>query len=368
MRNLAAIFLMGGMFLMAQEPVDFSGWLKQGVEQFQTAHYADAASSFEHAVALDSSKPGARLYLATSYMQQYIPGSTAPENQLMAQRAGDEFQRVLAMEPSNKIALSSIASLNLNQKKWDEALGWYGKLIDADPSNADAYYTLGFVAWSKWYPVYSQARKDAGMRPETPGPLPDANVRASLNSQYGPMLQAGIDALNKALEINPEYSDAMAYINLLIRERADLRNSVAECQQDVATADEWVRKAIATKKAKAEQRTSSANFVPPPPPPSPYSQTSIIVRPETPKRIRIGSNVQDANVITRVPPEASSLHGDVLLAVIIDKEGSVMDMRVNEGHPMLIRPAMDAVKQWKYRPTLLNGAPVEVETTVKLTF
>ena len=93
-----------------------------------------------------------------------------------------------------------------------------------------------------------------------------------------------------------------------------------------------------------------------------------VVRPETPKRIRIAGNVQDANILTRVPLEATNYHGDVLLAVIIDKEGNVMDMRVNEGHPMLIRAAMDAVKQWKYRPTLLNGAPVEVETTVKLTF
>jgi TonB family protein len=286
----------------------------------------------------------------------------------VAQRAGDEFQRLLSMDPSNKIAMSSIASLNLNQKKWDEALGWYEKLIDADPSNADAYYSLGFVAWSKWYPVYSQARKDAGMRPETPGPLPDAAVRSSLNSQYGPMLQAGIDALNKALEINPEYADAMAYINLLIRERADLRNSVAECQQDVATADQWVQKALAVKKAKAQQRTSSANFVPPPPPPSPYSQTSIIGRPEMPKRIRISGNVQDANVITRVPLEATSVRGEVVLDVIISKEGNVTEIRVNQGNPSLIRPAMDAVKQWKYRPTLLNGTPVEVETTVKLTF
>jgi TonB family protein len=366
MRNLAAIFLAGGSFLMAQDPVDFSGWLKQGVEQFKTAHYPKAVISFQRAIALDPSKPVAHLYLGTSYMQQYIPGATSPENELTAQHAGEEFQRVLAMEPSNRVALGSLASLNLNQKKWDEALEWYGKLIEADPSNADAYYTLGFVAWSKWYPIYSQPRRDAGMKPETPGPLPDAAVRSSLNGQYGPMLQAGIDALNKALQINPQYDDAMAYLNLLIRERADLRDSVAECQQDVATADEWVQKALATKKAKAQQRTTSANFVPPPPPPPPPQ--AGVVRPPTPSRIRIAGNVQDANILTRVPPEASNLHGDVLLAVIIDKEGNVIDIRVNEGNPMLIRPAMDAVKQWKYRPTLLNDTPVEVETTVKLTF
>jgi hypothetical protein len=353
MRVLALLVLGGGMCLQAQDPVDYSGWLKQGVEQFQAGRYAAAVSSFERAATMESSKPVARLYLATAYMQQYVPGANSPENVIVAQRAEEEFRRVLEMEPQNKVALASIASLNLNQKKWDEALGWYGKLIDVDPSNADAYYTLGYVAWSKWYPAYSQARKDAGMKPQDPGPLPDAAVRQALNAQYGPMLQAGIDALNKALEINPAYDDAMAYVNLLIRERADLRDTVAENRQDVAIADQWVQKALAAKKAKAEQRNSATNFAPPPTPP---------------RRIKIGGNVQQAKLITRIPPAASNLKGEVVLAVIIDEQGGVRDIRVMEGHPLLIRPSIEAVKQWKYQPTLLNGVPVEVETQVTLTY
>jgi hypothetical protein len=63
--------------------------------------------------------------------------------------------------------------------------------------------------------------------------------------------------LQKALEINPQYDDAMAYMNLLIRERADLRDTAVECKHDVAIADEWVQKALATKKAKAEQRSAN---------------------------------------------------------------------------------------------------------------
>ena len=337
------------------------GWLNQGVSHFKAARYPEAVAAFERAAAMDSSNPVARLYLGTAYMQQFIPGAASPENLLTAQHAEEQFLRVLELEPQNKIAMSSIASLNLNQKKWDEALGWYGKVIAADPSNADAYYTLGFVAWSKWYPVYAKARKDAGLRPEAPGPLPDAGMRQSLNSQYGPMLQAGIDALNKAMEINPEYDDAMAYMNLLIRERADLRDNVAEYQQDVASADQWVQKALATKKAKAARRQESLGMTgaPPPPPPPPPNQ---------PARIRIGGNIQESKLINRVAPAPTSLRGDVVLSVVIDRTGAVKDIAVVQGHPMLIPAAIDAVKQWKYQPTLLNGNPVEVATEVTLKF
>jgi len=365
MRQLACLMLSGAMCLMAQEPIDYNGWMNQGVQQFKAARYADATASFERAAAMDPSRPTAYLYLGTSYMQQYIPGAASPENLLLAQRAEEQFRRVLEIDPRNKTALSSLASLTLNQKRFDEALGWYGKVIAADPANADAYYTLGFVAWSKWYPEYAKARASAGLKPQDPGPIPDAGVRQSLNSQYGAMLQAGIDALNKALELNPEYDDAMAYLNLLIRERADLLDSVAEYQQDVAVADQWVQKALAVKKAKAERRSTAAGLSvpPPPPPPTPF--------PAAQQRIRIAANVQEASLIQRVeptPPAGVNVHGDVVLAVVIGREGTVQEIQVMQGHPMLIRPALDAVKQWKYRPTLLNGNPVEVATQVTLQF
>ena len=356
--------------LGAQDPVDYRGWLNQGVQQFKAQDYAAAIVSFERAAAMDPSKPVVHLYLGTAYMQQVVPGAVTPENQVAAQRAEQSFRRVLDIEPRNTVALSSLASLNLNQKKWDDALGWYEKLIVADPSNADAYYTLGFIAWSKWYPPYSQARSNAGLRPEAPGPLPDPSVRQAMMSQYGPMLQAGIDALNKALDINPQYDDAMAYMNLLIRERADLRDSVAEWRQDVETADQWVQKALAAKKAKAAARSGGGTgfAAPPPPPPPPGSSAAASARPDMPKRIRIGGNVQEAKLITRVPPAASTYKGTVVLNVVIDKTGSVREIQVVDGHPMLIQLSLDAVKQWKYQATLLNGEPVEVETQVTLNY
>lgn len=343
--------LAGGTSLMAQDPVDFNGWLKQGVRQVRGGQYPEAVVSFERAVALDYSKPIAHLYLGTAYLGQYIP-SAEGESPRVEQRAEDEFQRVLAWEPSNKLALSSIAWLKLSQHNLDEALDWYGKIIRADPSNADAYYTVGFILWSKWYPIWAQARSDAGLAPETSGPIPDAAVRSFLWSRYGAMLQTAIDSLSKALEINPRSTDATAYLNLLIRERAELRDTAAEYQQDLVTAEQWMQKASDM----ADQREMFAYLVPPPSPPPPD------------KRVQLAANAAEANIVTRIPPVRSNFRGDVILAVTIDSEGNVTDVRMKEGHPMLIGSAIDAVQQWKFRRTLVNGSPVGVQNIIKVTF
>ena len=64
----------------------------------------------------------------------------------------------------NEVAIASIAALYLNQKKWDEAQQWNEKLVAINPNNADAYYSLGFIAWSKWYPAYGTARANQRRR------------------------------------------------------------------------------------------------------------------------------------------------------------------------------------------------------------
>ena len=232
--------------------------LNQGVVAFKNAQYPEAVEHFKTAVELDPNFPTARLYLATAYMQQYIPGADSPENTQMATAAYDQFMKVLENDPKNVVAIASVASLYLNQKKWDDAQQWNEKLTAADPNNADAYYSLGFIAWSKWYPVYGTARANLGMRQEDPGPIKDKKVRDDLKARFGPTIDAGLQALDKALQINPDYDDAMAYENLLIRERADLTDTKEEYAQQTKIADDWVQKALATKKRKAEQKAKTA--------------------------------------------------------------------------------------------------------------
>src|SRR6185369_14156988 len=126
--------------------------LNKGVNAFKSAQYAEAVEHFKIAVDLQPDFAVARLYLATAYMQQYIPGANSPENNQMAQAAHDQFMKVLEKDPKDKVAIASIASLYLNQSKWDDAKQWYERLIGVDPNNQDAYYSLGFIAWSQWYP------------------------------------------------------------------------------------------------------------------------------------------------------------------------------------------------------------------------
>ena len=232
--------------------------LNKGVQAFKNAQYADAVESFKTAVELDPNFPTARLYLATAYMQQYIPGADSPENNRMAQAAHDEFMKVLEQTPNDKVAIASLASLYLNQKKWDDAQKWYEKMAAVAPNDPIPYYSQGFIAWSKWYPEYGTARAKLGMKQEDPGPIKDKKVKEQLKAQYGPVIDGGLQALDKALQIDPEYDDAMAYENLLIRERADLADNKDEYEKQTKIADDWVQKALATKKAKAEKKANSS--------------------------------------------------------------------------------------------------------------
>jgi tetratricopeptide (TPR) repeat protein len=246
--------------------------LNQGVQAYKNTKYPEAAEHFKKAVALDPTNINGRLYLATSYMTQYIPGAASPENLELATEAKKQFMTVLETKgnETDKTALASLASLSYQQaqgipdldgklKKLDESKEWYLKLIAADPQNKEAFYSLGAIVWLKWYPAYQTARAEAGMKPEEPGPLKDKKAKARLTEEYGGMIEDGLKNLQHALDIDPHYDDAMAYMNLLIRERADLAESEDQYKKDIALADNWMQRALDTKKEKAEKAAKAGN-------------------------------------------------------------------------------------------------------------
>jgi tetratricopeptide (TPR) repeat protein len=204
-------------------------------------------------------------------MSQWIPGATSPENLAFAQMAKDEFLKVLEKDDKNTTALASLASLAYNQasslsgeekvKKFDEAADWYKKLIAADPKNKEAYYSLGVIAWAKWYPALMTARAELRMKPEDPGPVKDKKVKEELKAKYSAMVDDGIANLQKALDLDKEYDDAMAYMNLLIRERADLVDNPDDYKKQIEVADSWVQKALDTKKLKAARTPTTGGIV-----------------------------------------------------------------------------------------------------------
>jgi len=254
---LAAAMILAGTgcnFLKSRDHIN------QGIASYRNAKYGEAVDHFEKAIQLDPANPTPRMYLATSYMVQWIPGAESPENLEYARKAKEEFLKVLDKDPNEKTALAYLATLAFNQAlslggeekmKMFEAAKWQHRRLEVDPKEKEAYYTLGVIAYQKWIPALMNARSNLRMRPEDPGPLKDKKVKDELQMQYGGVVDEGMMDLNKALEIDPEYDDAMAYLNLLTRERADLLDSQDEYKKQVEIADGWLQKALDTKKIKA---------------------------------------------------------------------------------------------------------------------
>jgi tetratricopeptide (TPR) repeat protein len=228
--------------------------LNKGVANFRNAQYTDAVENFKTAVDLDPNYVTARQYLAVAYFQQYVPGAESPENRQIWQAAYDQFQRVVDQDPKNTLAIGYIASLYFNRKDWPNAQRWYEKLISIEPSNKEAYYNLAVITYWEWYPEYNKARQALNMKQDDPGPFKDKKVREDLAARFGPMIDVAQKNLDKCLQLDPEYDDAMTYKNLLIRERADLADNKDDYAAQVKTADEWFNKALATLKIKADRK------------------------------------------------------------------------------------------------------------------
>jgi protein TonB len=109
----------------------------------------------------------------------------------------------------------------------------------------------------------------------------------------------------------------------------------------------------------------------PPPPPPPVKKEE---KPPTPQRIRVGGNVQSAKLVRQPKPvypplaKQARIQGTVRFQAIIGKDGTIQNLQLVSGHPLLVPSATEAVKQWVYQPTLLNGEPVEVVTQIDVNF
>jgi len=227
--------------------------LNKGVLAYKNAKYEEAINHFQQAVSLDPTLLNARLYLATAFAQQYIPGADAPDNNKMAEQAIDQYKEVLQRDPKNVNSVKGTAYLYLQMKQFDKAKEFYRKATELDPNDPEPYYSVAVIDWTQTYQPRMEERAKLGLKPDEP--LKDKKVCAALKEKNGSNIQEGIDNLNKALQLRPDYDDAMAYMNLMYRERADVKcDDPAGRAADLKTADEWVDKTLAVKKAKAEKQ------------------------------------------------------------------------------------------------------------------
>jgi len=235
--------------------------LNKGVASYKNAKYEEAIDHFQQAVSLDPRLIVARLYLATAYAQQYIPGVDTPDNVRLAELSIEQYKYVLGTNPPRDLQINSnkgIAYLDLQMKRFDDAKAAYRKAMELDPNDPEPYYSVAVMDWTQTYQPRMEARAQLGLKPEdalNPKNKDQNKVCADLKQKNWPTIQDGIDSLNKALQLRPDYDDAMAYMNLMYRERADVEcDDLSTRAADLKTADDWVDKTMATKKAKAEKQ------------------------------------------------------------------------------------------------------------------
>jgi Tfp pilus assembly protein PilF len=233
--------------------------LNKGVQAYKNSKFEQAIDHFQQAVALDPTLINARLYLATAFAQQYIPAVDTPDNNANAEQAIDQYKQVLQKDPKNINSIKGIAYLYLQMKKFDLAKEYYKKASEVDPNDPEPYYSVAVIDWTQTYVPRQEERAKLGMKPEDSLPAKDKKVCAEIKEKNTANVQEGIDNLNKALQLRPDYDDAMAYMNLMYRERADIQCADPSARAaDLKTADEWVDKTMATKKAKAEKQPAGA--------------------------------------------------------------------------------------------------------------
>ena len=229
--------------------------LNKGIAEYKAAQYPAAVEHFKYAVDLDPELPTARLYLATAYANQYVPGSQSEENLQIGEQAITEFQKVLEMEPDNLNSISGIASLYFQMKRMDDAKEFYKKQIALAPENPEPYYSIGVINWTQTYQPRMVLRTRLNLKPEDP--IKDAKERQALAERNRPLIEEGMEMLNRAMQLRQDYDDAMAYLNLLYREKADIEDDPAAREENLKTADMWMDKSLEIKKAKALEASQS---------------------------------------------------------------------------------------------------------------
>jgi tetratricopeptide (TPR) repeat protein len=238
--------------------------LGRGVEAFKNAQYDEAEQDFLRAKELDPELVNARLYLATTYASQYIPGAPSRENRRRGQAAVEEFKELLALNPQNLSAIDGLGSIlfqmagtPFDPDLFRESKSCHQKHIDLRPLDPEPHFWIGVIDWTLAFRGNAQYRAEYNLSPRGEQlndnePLPE-DLRQVYAREYGSIIEEGISSMKRALELRPDYDDAMAYLNLLYRRKGDIATTPAEREVLTQLADELIDKVKEIKEKRAGQ-------------------------------------------------------------------------------------------------------------------
>lgn len=237
--------------------------LNKGVQAYRNAQFDLAIEYFKAAKEDDPGLLNARVYLATAYASQYIPGAPSEENVRKGQQAIAEFQEILNSDPKNLSAIDGIGSIlyqmaatPFSPEKFEESKKFHLRHIELKPGDPEPYYWVGVISWSLAFRANSDYRAEYNRsnpkkQLKDDQPLPP-KLREEYAAKYGELVDTGIQYLNKAIQLRPDYDDAMAYLNLLDRRKADMVASNEERENLLKQADALVEKVKEIKQRKME--------------------------------------------------------------------------------------------------------------------
>jgi tetratricopeptide (TPR) repeat protein len=240
--------------------------LNKGVTAFKAGKSDEAIEDFKRATELDPSLTTAHLYLATAYASLYIPGAPSPENKARGEQAIKVFKEILDTDPNNLNAIDGIGSLlfqmagtpPVNEKGFEESKTYHQRHIQIKPDDPEPYYWIGVIDWTLAFRGNGEMRLEYNKnnikkQVREADALP-ASVRADYAAKYGPLVDEGIADLQKAISLRPDYDDAMAYLGLLYRRKADMVESADERASLQKQADDLLDKIKEIKQKRLDQQ------------------------------------------------------------------------------------------------------------------
>jgi TonB family protein len=249
--------------------------------------------------------------------------------------AENEFRSALKIDPNNgyvHFALASVLFFEGGQKSESEVIDEYHNAIQSQPDFPDAHLGLAH---------FLVTRKD----------------------EAGAMTE-----FREVLRLEPDNVNARAGLGQALEQTGDLEGAISVYQDGVRLAPQHAGMHYLLGQAlekKGDETAAQEQF---------HIASQLPPGPETPARIRVGGMVESAKLIYKLspvyPPEAEQarVRGVVKLDVVIGRDGTVQDVKLLSGDSSLAEAAIAAVRQWRYKPTTLNGDPVEVATEVDVNF
>jgi tetratricopeptide (TPR) repeat protein len=247
-------FLTGVVKVLAQSSSERArNELQLGVDEYQQGRYDKAVQHFQLALAADPESKDARMYLATSLGNQCLPGVKSPENDVYCGNAIALYRQILDRDPDDLTALKAMAAVYFNQAKLDEAKDYQRKVMTLEAKkgkeDAETPYMIAIIDWSQAYKRLTEAREEAKLQSDAPFIAQPACP--GLRSANLATVEEGMRMLNTAMELRPDYDDAMAYMNLMYQQRAEIQcGDQAAASADVKSGGEWLTRMMEVKRKK----------------------------------------------------------------------------------------------------------------------